>query len=88
MTPSSFTFKVSVPNDPRQATVIGELAKHAAEYANLDAGASKAFGDRALAMAVTALKAGKGHATTAVITAADGKLTVTVGDESASQSLL
>lgn len=88
MTPSSFTFKVSVPNDPRQATVIGELAKHAAEYANLDAGASKAFGERTLAMAVNVLKAATGHATTAVITAADGTLTVTVGDESASQSLL
>jgi hypothetical protein len=87
MTPSSFTFKVSVPNDPRQATVIGELARHAAEYANLDAGAAAAFGERAQAMAVKALKAGSGHATTAVIAAAGGKLTVTVGGESASQPL-
>ena len=87
MTPSSFTFKVSVPNDPRQATVIGELATHAAQYANLDAGAARQFGERAQAMAVKALTAGKGNATTAVIAAADGTLTVTVGDESASQPL-
>jgi hypothetical protein len=87
MTPSSFKFKVSVPNDPRQATVVGELAKHAAEYANLDAGAAAAFGQRVEALAVKALKAGTGNSTTAVIAAADGKLTVTVGSESASHSL-
>ena len=87
MTPSSFTFKVSVPNDPRQATVIGELAKHAATYANLDAGAAEAFGERAEALAAKALKAGDGHATTAIFAASDGKLTVTVGGESASHSL-
>jgi|RhiMetdeSRZDD1v2_1073273.scaffolds.fasta_scaffold72986_3 hypothetical protein len=87
MTPSAFTFKVSVPNDPRQATVIGELAKHAAAYANLDAGAAEAFGERAEALATKALKAGKGTATTAIFSAANGKLTVTVGSESASQSL-
>jgi len=87
MTPSSFKFKVSVPNDPRQATVVGELAKHAAAYANLDAGAAAAFGQRVEALAVKALKAGSGSATTAVIAAADGTLTVTVGGESASHSL-
>ena len=87
MSPSSFTFKVSVPNDPRQATVIGDLAKHAAEYARLDAGAAAAFGERALAMALKALKAGSGSATTAVVAAADGTLTVTIGGESASHSL-
>jgi VCBS repeat-containing protein len=87
MSPSAFTFKVSVPNDPRQATVIGELAKHAAEYAKLDAGAAATFGQRVEALAVKALKAGSGNATTAVVTAADGTLTVTVGGESASHSL-
>ena len=87
MTPSAFTFKVSVPNDPRLATVIGELAKHAAEYAKLDAGAAAAFVERAQAIATRAMKAGAGHATTAVIAAANGTLTVTVGGESASQPL-
>jgi hypothetical protein len=87
MDPSSFSFKVSVPNDPRQATVIGELAKHAAAYAQLDAGAAAAFGERAQAMAARALTGASGNATTAIFAAADGKLTVTVGGESASQSL-
>ena len=86
MSPSSFTFKVSVPNDPRLATVIGELAKHAADYAQLDAGAAAAFVERARAVAAKALKSG-GTSITAVIGAADGKLTVTVGGESASHSL-
>ena len=86
MSPSSFTFKVSVPNDPKLASVIGELAQHAAEYAQLDGGAAAAFVARAQAVAARALKAG-GPPITAVIAAADGKLTVTVGAESASHSL-
>ena len=86
MTPSSFTFKVSVPNDPDLATVVGELARHAADYAQLDAGTAAAFVERAHAMAANALKSGGGSCT-AVIAAADGKLTVTIGGESASQSL-
>ena len=86
MSPSAFTFKVSVPNDPRLATVIGELAKHAADYAQLDDGAAAAFVQQAEAVVAKALKAG-GPAITAVIAAADGQLTVTVGGESASHPL-
>jgi hypothetical protein len=87
MSPSSFTFKLSVPNDPRLATVIGELAKHAAEYAKLEDGAAASFVARAQAIAAKVLKAGGGQAVTAVIAAADGALTLTVGGESASQPL-
>ena len=87
MSPSSFTFKVSVPNDPRMAKVIGELAKHAAEYAQLEAGAAAAFVERAQAVAARAIKSGGGAAVTAVVAAADGTLSVTVGGESASHSL-
>jgi hypothetical protein len=86
MTPSSFTFKVSVPNDPGMATVVGELAKHAADYAQLDAGKAAAFMERARALAASALNGGGGSCT-AVIAAADGELTVTIGTESASQPL-
>lgn len=86
MTPSSFTFKVSVPNDPTLATVVGELAKHAADYANLEAGKAAAFVERAQALAAKVLQTGKGSCT-AVIAAADGRLTVTIGGESASQAL-
>ena len=87
MTPSAFTFKVSVPNDPDLAAVVGELAKHAADYANLDAGKAAAFVERTQALAAKALKAAGGGSCTAVISAADGQLTVTIGGESASQSL-
>jgi hypothetical protein len=87
MTPSSFTFKVSVPNDPTLASIVGELAKHAADYARLDAGAAAAFMERAQAIAARVLTSGAGAASTAVIVAADGTLTVSMGDESASQPL-
>ena len=87
MSPSAFTFKVSVPNDARLVTVIGELAKHAAEYAKLDAGAASSFTQRAQALATNAMTAGAATAITAVIAAANGTLTVTVGGESASQPL-
>ena len=86
MTPSSFTFKVSVPNDPGMVTVVGELAKHAADYAQLDAGRAASFMERAQALAEKALK-GRGGSCTAVIAAKDGTLTVTIGSESASQPL-
>ena len=87
MNPSSFTFKVSVPNDPELATIIADLAQHAAEYANLDAAAVAAFVERARAVVAKSIKPGGTAAVTAVIAAADGKLTVTVGGESASHAL-
>jgi hypothetical protein len=87
MTPSSFMFKVSVPNDPTMAIVVGELARHAADYAQLDAGAAAAFVERAQALAATALNNGRGTSCTAVFSAENGTLTVTIGGESASQSL-
>jgi hypothetical protein len=86
MTPSSFTFKVSVPNDPTMAIVVGELARHAADYAQLDAGATAAFMERVQALAATALD-GRATSCTAVVTAEHGKLTMTIGGESASQAL-
>ena len=86
MSPSAFTFKVSVPNDPDLATVVGELAKHAADYAKLEPGKAAAFVDRAQALAAKAIQSGGGSCT-AVFAAEDGRLTMTIGGESASQSL-
>jgi glucose/arabinose dehydrogenase len=63
------------------------MAKHAADYANVEAGAAAAFADRARAMALKAIETGSGHATTAVFAAKDGRLTVTIGAESATQAL-
>ncbi len=87
MTPTSFTFKLSVPNDLHLASIVGEMAKHAADYAQLEAPAAAAFADRAQAIAVKAIKSGAGPAITAVFAAKDGKLTMTIGGDSASQPL-
>lgn len=87
MGPSSFTFKLSVPNDPRMATVVGDMARHAAQYAALDEAAAASLAGRALAAAGKIL-AGDGNKTTLVVfAAANGALTVTIGAESISQPL-
>jgi len=86
MSPDSFTFKLSVPNDPDSVAIIGEVARHAADYAKLDGGVAQAFADRARAAAATAVKAGDGS-TVVVVAVADGTLTLTMGDESVSQPL-
>ncbi len=47
MSPASFTFKLTVPNDPEGVTVFAAVAAHAVEYAKLDAAAGAAFVERA-----------------------------------------
>lgn len=86
MTPLSFTFKLSVPNDADAVAIVGELAKHAAEYAQLDGAVAIAFSDRARSAAAKAMKAA-GTSTQAVFAATDGALTLTIGGESISQPL-
>lgn len=86
MSPSSFTFKLSVPNDPDGAAIIGEMARHAAEYAKLDAGVAESFSQQARTAAGRAFAAG-GTTAQAVFAAADGALTMTIGGESVSQPL-
>jgi hypothetical protein len=86
MSPSSFTFKLSVPNDPDSAEIIGEVAKHAATYAKLDDNVAQSFAERARTTALRVLTSG-GQTTVAVFGAADGTLTLTVGSESISQPL-
>ena len=46
MSPSSFTFKLTVPNDPAGITVLAAVAAHAVQYANIEAGAGAAFVER------------------------------------------
>ena len=87
MSPSSFTFKLTVPNDPEGVTVIAAVATHAVEYARLEAGAGAAFVERARDVARTALASATGHNCLAVFAAANGQLTVTMGSQSASESL-
>lgn len=86
MSPSAFTFKLSVPNDPGQVLLVTEVARHAATYAGLEAGAAAGFVERATAAAAAALAGGAG-AVQAVLTAADGVLTLTLGGERVSQPL-
>jgi hypothetical protein len=87
MSPSAFTFKLSVPNDPKMVTMVGDMARRAAEYANLQDGAAAAFSDRALAAAGKILKGDNNKTTLVVFAAANGALTVTIGGESISQPL-
>lgn len=86
MSPSSFTFRLSVPNDPDSTAIIGEVARHAAQYANLQAAAVQAFVERAQAAAAKAFHAG-GPTSQATFAAADGALTMTIGAESVSERL-
>jgi hypothetical protein len=87
MTPSEFSFKLSVPNDPQMASIVGDMARHAAEYAKLENGAAKSFCDRALAAAGEILKRDDTKTMLAVFTAADGALTLTLGTETISELL-
>jgi len=87
MSPSAFTFKLSVPNDPKMVTMVGDMARHAAAYANLQDGAAATFSDRALAAAGKVLKGDTNKSTLVVFAAANGALTVPIGGESISQPL-
>jgi hypothetical protein len=86
MSPSEFTFKLTVPNDPEGVTVVGVVATHAVEYANLDAAAGAAFVERVRTTAAEAMKGATGPAL-AVFAAANGQLTVTIAGRSISQPL-
>lgn len=86
MSPSSFSFKLTVPSDPGVADVVAGLAAHAAEYANLDGAAASGFVERARAAAAKVLNAG-GPSCQATFEAADGHLTMTLGAETVSQPL-
>lgn len=87
MNPASFTFKLTVPNDPEGVTVLAAVAAHAVEYAKLEAAAGAAFVERARAAATVALKSATGHSCLAVFAAANGQLTMTMGGQTATQSL-
>ena len=87
MTPSAFTFKLTVPNDPEGVIVVAAVAAHAVEYAKLDGSAGAAFVERVRGVARHALTSAPGASSLVVFAAANGQLTVTVGGQSASQPL-
>jgi hypothetical protein len=87
MAPDSFTFKLTVPNDPAGATVVGVVASHAATYTQLDAAKGAAFVERVKSAASHAMKAADGKPCLVVFAAEAGQLSVTIGDESVSEPL-
>ncbi|HEX8028387.1 MAG TPA: hypothetical protein VF491_08000 [Vicinamibacterales bacterium] len=87
MSPTSFSFKLTVPNDPEGATVVALMAAHAVEYAAIEAAAGEAFVERVRAMALPVLKGGGTDGCHVAFTAEQGRLTVTVGGHSLSEPL-
>lgn len=87
MSPQDFTFKLTVPADPEGATVVAVMASHAVEYATIDAARGAAFVERARSAAAAALKSSGGKHCTAVIAAAGGQLTITIGGHTVSEPL-
>jgi len=87
MTPTSFLFKLTVPNDPEGATIVAIMAAHAVEYAVIEAAAGAAFVERVRAAALPALKSSDPRGCPVEFSAGDGRLTVTVGGHSLSEPL-
>ena len=90
MSPSDFTFKLTVPTDPEGASVVAVVATHAVEYSGIDKAAGAAFVGEVRNFAANELAGARnskhGHCL-AVFAAADGQLTVTIGTESVSHPL-
>ena len=87
MSPSSFTFTLSVPNDPELASMVMQVARHAAVYANLGDGAADGFIDRTRSALATALAGAAGGSTSVVIAAADGTLSARIGSHTVTAPL-
>jgi hypothetical protein len=87
MSPSEFTFKLTVPNDPEGVHVVAIVANHAVDYTNLDKAAGAKFVERVKAAVAGAMKASSGPNCLVVVAAADGQLTLTIGGQSVSQPL-
>jgi hypothetical protein len=87
MSPSEFTFKLTVPADPEGASVVAVVATHAVEYTNIDKAAGAAFVEKVRAFAASALKGATGPHCLTVFAAANGTLTVTIGTQSVSHPL-
>jgi hypothetical protein len=88
MSPQDFSFKMTLPADAEAATIVAVVAGHAVEYAGIEGAAGAAFVERVRATALKALDgAAARQSCLAVIGAANGRLTVTIGSESVSQPL-
>jgi hypothetical protein len=91
MSPSDFTFKLTVPTDPEGASVVAVVAAHAVEYAKIDKAAGTPFIDKVRGLAASSLAGAKngksGSHCLVVFAAANGQLTVTIGTDSVSHPL-
>ena len=87
MTPTSFLFSLTVPNDPEGASIVAIMTAHAVEYAAIEASAGAAFVERVRAAALPVLKSGDAMECPVVFSAGDGRLTVTLGGQSLSEPL-
>ena len=87
MSPTSFSFKLTVPNDPEGASIVAIVAAHAVEYASIEASAGAAFVERVRAAALPVLKGAGTEGCIVGITAEQGQLTVTLGGKSLSEPL-
>ena len=81
MTPTTFTFKVTVPRDAQLAEVLRELAEHAVQYAEIDESMGMGFVDRVGALAKRRMAAGGGASCLVVYGCEQGILHVTVDGE-------
>jgi hypothetical protein len=87
MTPKAFTFKLTVPADPRLAPIVAGVAAHAATYVDLEATAGADFVLRVSAAAAAALAepAVPPLCTVVVSSSSDTGLTVEIGSATISQ---
>lgn len=86
MSPKSFTFKLTVPRDPRAVPVVTDVASHAVTYAEMDAAAGAGFVERVTAAATTALESAVSNASCVIVVTGDAEgLTVAIGADTVSQ---
>jgi hypothetical protein len=81
MTPTSFTFNLTVPRDARLAEVVRELAAHAVDYAEFDETMGEGFVDRVGALATRRFAAGGAPTCQLVYGCEQGILYVTLDGE-------
>jgi len=85
MTPTSFTFHLSVPRDALLTAIVRDLAAHAVAYTRMDPSAGKAFVDRVSAITTKAM-AGPGSCAVD-FQCGDGELRVIIGGDTVRQPL-
>ena len=86
MTPTSFTFHISVPRDALSAPIVQGLAAHAVTYTKMDAASGRAFVERVAVASDRAMSAQFGSCAVEFV-CADGELRVLIDGETVRQSL-